>query len=256
MHAKDSGIWKSKSPERPARERIAYMRAPVRHDTVVRSDGPGPAVFDGSRPQAQGPSPFEPSERSGAMGPDGLSAELPALLPRLWRFALRLAGDRHDAEDLVQRTCVRALERRHQLQPGTSTLSWLFSIVHSVWLNELRARKIRSHGSMQWSEEYADTVADPVTGNPETYAQHQQIISAVEKLPDAQRSVMLLVAVEGLSYREAATVLEVPIGTVMSRLARARLTIGETLGTRATETRARGNHQPDDGRRQRDAECA
>jgi RNA polymerase sigma-70 factor, ECF subfamily len=164
------------------------------------------------------------------MGQGELSEELPALLPRLWRFALRLAGDRHDAEDLVQRACVRALERRHQLQPGPATLSWLFSIVHSVWLNEVRARQIRSRGCIQWSDELADTVADPAADNPESYALHQQIIAAVEALPDAQRAVMLLVAVEGLSYREAAGVLEVPIGTVMSRLARARLTIGKSLG--------------------------
>jgi RNA polymerase sigma-70 factor (ECF subfamily) len=174
------------------------------------------------------------------MEQDGLSAELPALLPRLWRFALRLAGDRHDAEDLVQRACVRALERRSQLQPGTSTLSWLFSIVHSVWLNEVRARQIRSHGSMQWSEELADTVPDTGASNPEEYTLHQQVISAVEKLPDAQRTVMLLVAVEGLSYREAATVLDVPIGTVMSRLARARLTIGASFGTPGGEAAASG----------------
>lgn len=163
--------------------------------------------------------------RNGKMGQDaGLSAELPTLLPRLWRFALRLAGDRNDAEDLVQRACARALEHRHQLQPGTVTLSWLFSIVHSLWRNEVRARQIRSHGSLQWSEELADTVADP-----RTHALHQQVIAAVEKLPDAQRAVMLLIAVEGLSYREAAEVLEVPIGTVMSCLARARLTIGESF---------------------------
>jgi RNA polymerase sigma-70 factor (ECF subfamily) len=147
------------------------------------------------------------------------------LLPRLWRFALHLAGDRRDAEELVQRACVRALERRHQWQPGTSTLSWIFSIVHSVWLNELRARQIRSHGSMQWCDDLGETVTQGVGCNPKTYALHRQIISAVEKLPEAQRTVMLLVAVEGLSYREAATVLEVPIGTVMSRLACARLTI-------------------------------
>jgi len=158
---------------------------------------------------------------------NGLCNELPTLLPRLWRFALRLAGDPHDAEDLVQRACVRALERQHQLQPGTSTLSWLFSIVHSVWLNEVRAQQTRRRGSIQWSDELADTVADPTTPTPETYALHRQIISAVERLPDAQRSVMLLVAVEGLTYREAAIALDVPIGTVMSRLARARQTIGE-----------------------------
>jgi RNA polymerase sigma-70 factor (ECF subfamily) len=155
---------------------------------------------------------------------------LPALLPRLWRFALRLARDRHDAEDLVQRACVRALERPHQLQAGTSTVSWLFSIMHSIWLNEVRARQIRNRGSLQWSEELADTVADPGALDPEMYALHHQIISAVDRLPDAQRAVMLLVAVEGFSYRDAATALEVPIGTVMSRLARARLTIGESLG--------------------------
>jgi RNA polymerase sigma-70 factor, ECF subfamily len=172
------------------------------------------------------------------MSQDGLSSELPALLPRLWRFALRLAGDRHDAEDLVQRACVRALERRHQLQPGTSTLSWLFSIVHSVWLNEVRARQIRSHGSMHWSEELADSVADPAASNPEMNTLHSQIVNAVERLPDAQRAVMLLVAVEGLSYREAATALDVPIGTVMSRLARARLTIGEYFDASPTRCAA------------------
>jgi RNA polymerase sigma-70 factor (ECF subfamily) len=163
---------------------------------------------------------------------DGLCNELPTLLPRLWRFALRLAGDPHDAEDLVQRACVRALERQHQLQPGTSTLSWLFSIVHSVWLNEVRAQQTRRHGSIQWSEELADTVADPTALSPETYTLHRQIISAVERLPDAQRAVMLLVAVEGLSYREAAIALDVPIGTIMSRLARARQTIGELFTPR------------------------
>lgn len=161
---------------------------------------------------------------------DGLSAAMPALLPRLWRFALRLAGDRHDAEDLLQRTCLRALERRHQLRPGTSQLSWMFSIAHSVWLNEVRSRQIRNHASMQWNEDLLETLADTSAPDPETDALHRQILGAVARLPDAQRAVMLLVAVEGLSYREAAEALEVPIGTIMSRLARARLTIGQTFG--------------------------
>ena len=216
------------------------MRAPGRVQSVVPFDRPARGALGGGPLPEQNLPLSEPGQRGGAMEQDALSAELPALLPRLWRFALRLAGDRHDAEDLVQRACVRALERRRQLQPGTSTLSWLFSIVHSVWLNEVRARQIRSHGSMQWSEELADTVADTGASNPEQYTLHQQVISAVEKLPDAQRTVMLLVAVEGLSYREAATVLEVPIGTVMSRLARARLTIGASFGTPAGEAAATG----------------
>jgi RNA polymerase sigma-70 factor (ECF subfamily) len=168
----------------------------------------------------------EPSARGAE---DGLSAALPALLPRLWRFALRLTADRHDAEDLLQRTCLRALERRHQLQPGTSPLSWMFSIAHSVWLNEVRSRQIRNHASLQWNEELLETLADTSTPDPETDALHRQILGAVNRLPDAQRAVMLLVAVEGLSYREAAEALQVPIGTIMSRLARARLTIGETF---------------------------
>jgi len=176
---------------------------------------------------------------------DDLARALPQLLPRLWRFALRLAGDRHEAEDLVQRACVRALERQHQLKPGTSTLSWLFSIVHSVWLNEVRARKIRSRGSIQWSTELAETVADPAASDPETFVLQQQIVSEVERLPDAQRAVMLLVAVEGMSYREAARVLEVPIGTVMSRLARARLTIGEAFGTRSAQKQSSAAAIPD-----------
>jgi RNA polymerase sigma-70 factor, ECF subfamily len=167
---------------------------------------------------------------------DEVARALPRLLPRLWRFALRLAGDKHDAEDLVQRACVRALERQHQLQPGSSALSWLFAIVHSVWLNEVRARRIHSRGCIQWTEELAETVADRSASDPETHVLHQQIVAAVSRLPDAQRTVMLLVAVEGMSYREAASVLQVPIGTVMSRLARARLTIGEGLGTRSAQS--------------------
>lgn len=160
---------------------------------------------------------------------DDLTHALPDLLPRLWRFAVRLTGDPHAAEDLVQRGCVRALERRHQLKPGTSARSWMYSILHSVWLNEIRARQIRQHASMQWTDDLAETIPDESGVDPERDLMHRQVIQAVERLPDAQRAVMLLVAVEGLSYREAAEALEIPVGTVMSRLARARLTIGEAF---------------------------
>ena len=155
---------------------------------------------------------------------------LPDILPRLWNFALRITGDRHDAEDLVQRACVRALERPHQLQPGTSALSWMFSIVHTTWINEVRARSVRSRTSIDWDDVLLETVADPAARTPETDIMHGQIVDAVERLPEAQRVVMLLVAVEGLGYREAAEVLDVPVGTVMSRLARARQSIGALFG--------------------------
>lgn len=158
---------------------------------------------------------------------EDLAETLPSLLPRLWRFGLRLARNKEDAEDLVQRACVRALERRHQLQPGTCALSWTFSIMHSVWLNEVRARQIRARASIEWHDELAETVASSDGANPEMSALYTEVLAAVDELPDAQRVVMLLVAGEGFSYQEAADTLGIPIGTIMSRLARARLTIGQ-----------------------------
>ncbi|WP_322103362.1 RNA polymerase sigma factor [Paraburkholderia sp. J41] len=161
-----------------------------------------------------------------------LPSMLPGMLPRLWAFALRIAGDKHDAEDLVQRACVKALERAHQLEPDTAPLSWMFSIVHSTWIDEVRARSVRKRSSMEWDDDYLENVADPAGQTPETELMHGQIVSAVQRLPEAQRVVMLLVAVEGLSYQEAADTLGVPIGTIMSRLSRARQAIGAQFAAR------------------------
>ncbi|MFM0040290.1 RNA polymerase sigma factor [Paraburkholderia strydomiana] len=155
-----------------------------------------------------------------------LASMLPGMLPRLWAFALCLAGDQHDAEDLVQRACVRALERTHQLRPGSAPLSWMFSIVQSIWINEQRARNVRSRGNVDCDREFLETVADPLAATPEQHAMDRQIVCAVQALPEAQRAVVLLVGVEGLSYHEAADALGVPIGTIMSRLSRARRAIG------------------------------
>ncbi|WP_175147607.1 RNA polymerase sigma factor [Paraburkholderia ultramafica] len=163
---------------------------------------------------------------------ENLPSLLPGMLPRLWAFSLRLCGNQHDAEDVLQRACIRGLERAHQLQPGTSPLSWMFSIVHSTWINELRARNVRTRSSMEWDDNFLETVADPGARNPEATLMSSEVIAAVERLPEAQRIVMLLVAVEGLSYSEAAEVLGVPIGTIMSRLSRARQTIGAQFGDR------------------------
>ncbi|MFM0501533.1 RNA polymerase sigma factor [Paraburkholderia caffeinilytica] len=164
---------------------------------------------------------------------ENLPSLLPGMLPRLWAFSLRLCGNQHDAEDVLQRACVRALERAHQLQRGTSPLSWMFSIVHSTWINELRARNVRSRSSMEWDDNFLETVPDPGARDPETSFLSGEIIAAVERLPEAQRTVMLLVVVEGLSYVEAAEALGVPIGTIMSRLSRARQTIGAQFADRA-----------------------
>jgi RNA polymerase sigma-70 factor, ECF subfamily len=153
--------------------------------------------------------------------------ELPGLMPRLWRFALRLTQHQADAEDLVQRSYLRALERRHQWQPGTSLVSWVFAIMHSIWMNELRSAQRRREGSLAADQEFDDVIEPSTSADPEYKLMCKQVVQAVNALPEAQRIVMTLVAVEGLSYREAADVLDVPIGTVMSRLARARLSIGQ-----------------------------
>jgi RNA polymerase sigma-70 factor (ECF subfamily) len=166
--------------------------------------------------------------------PDELQRELPALLPRLWRFALRLARERADAEDLVQRCCVRALERRSQWRPSGSLLSWLFSIMHSIWLNEVRSRQARGRWNVHWEQEEAELCADAHATDPAQRALYGQVAAWVDALPAEQRDVLLLVAVEGLSYKEAAQVLQVPLGTVMSRLARARLAIGKRLAESPT----------------------
>lgn len=166
---------------------------------------------------------------------DDLQQQLPHLLPRLWRFALRLTRDTHDAQDLVQRACVRALERRAQWQPGTSMLSWLFAIQHSIWLNELRRpQRLRTESLEAPSLLGADLQPDHAATDPLQHAHYRQVVGRVEALPEAQRTVMLLVAVEGFSYREAADVLGVPIGTIMSRLARARSTIGQQFSEGAS----------------------
>jgi RNA polymerase sigma-70 factor, ECF subfamily len=177
-----------------------------------------------------------------AMTPS-LPALLPTLLPQLWRFALRLSRHTADAQDLVQRTCVRALERQHQWQPEGSPLSWLYAVMHSIWLNEMRSRRLHPVDSLTGSAD-GDVdapvlqVVDTQATDPSERLHFSQVVHAVEALPDAQRVVMLLVAVEGLSYREAADVLGVPLGTVMSRLARARVVIGQHFADRPLQGRS------------------
>lgn len=143
-------------------------------------------------------------------------------LARLWRYALVLSRQRDLAEDLVQATCVRALERAGQFSPGTRLDRWLFSILHSIWLNDIRARKVRMGQGFVDADEVL--VVDGAH-ETETHVMANQVMRRVEALPDAQRSAVFLAYVEGLSYREVAAVLDIPIGTVMSRLAAARATL-------------------------------
>ncbi len=101
--------------------------------------------------------------------------------------------------------------------------------MHTIWLNEVRARQRRRESSLDWEDEWTELLPDVASTDPAVRVFYRQIVEAVESLPEAQRLVMLLVDVEGLTYKEAAEVLSIPIGTVMSRLARARGTVGQRL---------------------------
>jgi RNA polymerase sigma-70 factor, ECF subfamily len=149
---------------------------------------------------------------------------LPAHLTRLWRYGLVLSGRGDIAEDLVQATCVRALERAAQFTPGTRLDRWLFAILHSIWLNEVRARRIREGGGLVDAE---IALSFDERQAIETNILAAQVLAEVQRLPEAQRATVFLVYVEGLTYREAAEVLGVPIGTIMSRLAAARASLGQ-----------------------------
>ena len=152
--------------------------------------------------------------------------KLITVLPRLRRFARLLTRCPDRADDLVQSACLRALMRSHQWAAGSRLDSWLFAIIHSIWKNELRAQHIRS----KYAFHLADTpLPASETLPPEAGFTNRELRRAVMDLPEAQRTALMLVYVEGYTYKEAAAILDTPIGTVMSRLARGRLTLAERL---------------------------
>jgi RNA polymerase sigma-70 factor (ECF subfamily) len=154
-----------------------------------------------------------------------MQQQLGEMLPRLRRFARSLAGDHGDADDLVQIALERALSRSGQWRPEQGLAPWLFGIVRNAWLDEMRSRRRR--GLLFVAEEAAANVGHATV---EAHATGLAVAAALQRLPHEQRVVVALVLVEGLSYREAADALEVPVGTVTSRLARARLALQEMLG--------------------------
>lgn len=166
--------------------------------------------------------------------------ELGLLLPRLWRYGLVLSRQKHVAEDLVQATCVRALERAGQFAPGTRLDRWLLAIMHSIWLNELRSQRVRQ------GQGFVDAEQE-LSFDGERQAQDQvlaaQVIKRVNGLPEAQRETVFLAYVEGLSYKEIAEVLRIPVGTVMSRLAAARLKLAETAPSNAQPEKTSGERR-------------
>jgi RNA polymerase sigma-70 factor, ECF subfamily len=146
-------------------------------------------------------------------------AGLEPSLTRLWRYALVLSKARDAADDLVQATCLRAIERADQFVPGTRVDRWLFAILRSIWLNEIRSQRIRAGGG---SVDAEDALVSDGVREMETNITASTVLRAIARLPEAQRETVLLVYAEGYSYAEAAAALGIPIGTIMSRLAAGR----------------------------------
>ena len=151
--------------------------------------------------------------------------ELVAALPRLRRFAFGLAGSLDEADDLVQAACERALARRDQYEPGTRLVSWLYRIVQTIWIDRVRRHRTVSVDPAL----LAEYPGGDAVGEAESRLALAEVRRAIAVLSPEQRTVLLLVSVEGLAYRDAAEVLDLPIGTIMSRLARARLALAKAL---------------------------
>lgn len=157
--------------------------------------------------------------------------ELIELLPRLRRFARGLTQGVNDADDLCQAAIERALKSRDQWQPGTRLDSWMYRITRNLWIDERRAAVRRGvHAPI---DDAVTQVAGDGAAEVEAGALRGDVDSAMMRLPDEQREAVMLVLVEGYAYREAAEILEVPIGTVTSRLARGRETLMHLLGEAA-----------------------
>lgn len=177
------------------------------------------------------------------MNADALRQGIVELLPRLRRFAYSLTGARADADDLLQATVERLLDRA--APEDVDLARWSFRICRNIWIDEIRARNVRTIAAASGKlggDEAVDgerTAMDKMAFN--------EVNTAMDRLPDEQRAALALVALEGYTYAEAAEALDAPIGTIMSRIARARAALAaalkpETLGAdrapKATETRS------------------
>jgi len=149
----------------------------------------------------------------------GVLTRIEACIPALPRYAAALLRNRQDADDLVQDSLVRALDKLHTMRDDADVRAWLFTIMHSVFLSTLRRDKVRPTGE-PIDETHESAMC--IHGNQESNLDWRDVLRVLNQLPIEQRTVILLVSVEDLSYAEAAHVLGIPIGTVMSRLARGR----------------------------------
>lgn len=160
-------------------------------------------------------------------------AHIVTLLPRLRRFAIGLTGSVEEGEDLLQAACLKALEKWHQWRPGTRLDSWVYKIIQTTWLDR---RKSATRRLVDFDTDAATRASDQLATSAieeemEVRGDLQRARQAIDNLPEDQRAVLLLVVGQGLTYQEAAATLQIPIGTVMSRLARARWAIGRMTRT-------------------------
>ena len=154
--------------------------------------------------------------------------ELTELLPRLRRFAHALSRNGADADDLTQATVERAIRSREQWEPGTKLDSWLYRIMRNLWIDTVRERSRKE--KHEAPEEEALTVGQDPREAIETSLELRRAMAAMEQLPDEQREVVALILIEGFGYREVSELLDLPIGTVSSRLVRGRTALLAMLG--------------------------
>ena len=147
-------------------------------------------------------------------------------IPRLRRYARALTRDLNAADDLVQDCLARALSKVHLWQKGTDLRAWLFTILHNQYVNHVR-RAVREGASVGLSETEPNLTSAPNQGKR---LELRDLERAIAKLPEEQRAVLLLVGLEGMRYEEVAAVLDVPVGTIRSRLSRGRDMLRHLMG--------------------------
>jgi len=158
---------------------------------------------------------------------DTIRHQMVQLLPRLRRFAVALTGSAADGDDLVQDTVERALKNLHAWEPGSRLDSWMFRIAKNRFIDTRRSAKRGKTETIESADEYAALDGERAMQSHLTF---QDTAKALQALPVKQRQAVALVLVDGLSYREAADILEIPIGTLTSRIARAREALMTALG--------------------------
>ncbi|MCG8491204.1 MAG: sigma-70 family RNA polymerase sigma factor [Sneathiellales bacterium] len=159
-----------------------------------------------------------------------LHKQILGCLPSLRRYSRALTGSAEHADDLVQESLTRAIDRLHLFKPGTNIRSWLFTILHNQHINLVKREAVRPDRA---ALEEKDAVNASVPAGQEQHLAIQDIQKALEKLPKDQREVVLLIGLEELSYIEASEVLGIPVGTVMSRLSRGRAQLRKLMSERA-----------------------